>query len=122
MSDVLRRTPEERLGEPRPTATEAALRQVAIGRLKKQRDFWRHCFTYAVVNVGLWVVWFVAGVTDAWAFPWPLFPTVFWGLFLLAHARDVFWHDPLREERVQREIEQLRESSQADPLDTYDVD
>lgn len=122
MSDVLRRGPEDRLGGALPTPSEEELRHAAIGSLKKKRDFRGHFFAYVVVNVGLWTLWIVAGVLDGWEFPWPAFPMVFWGLFVMAHARDVFWRDPLREELVQREIEQLRSASRVHPLDTDDVD
>lgn len=95
-------------GSYEPSAAEAELREIAIGRLERKRDFRNHLFTYAVINSMLWCIWIVAGFVDAWQFPWPVFPTVVWGLFVLRHFRDTYSSDPLSEDRVQREIENLR--------------
>ncbi len=111
---------------PRPARsnepTEAELRRVAIRRLKKKRDFRSHLFVYVVINVAFWVGWIVDGIVNQFEFPWPLCPTVIWGLFILGHANDLYWKDPLREELVQQEIEKLRAASHIHPLDSYDVD
>jgi dolichyl-phosphate-mannose--protein O-mannosyl transferase len=104
-----------------PVPTDAELRQAAIKRLKKKRDFRGHLFIYIVVNVAFWTGWIIDGAVNTWVFPWPAFPTVFWGLFVIGHANDLFWRDPLREELVQREIEDLRAASRIHPLDTYDL-
>jgi hypothetical protein len=102
--------------------SEEELRRVAVRRLKKKREFRNHLFVYVVVNVGLWAVWVIDGINSTWQFPWPIFPTVFWGLFVIGHAIDVYWRDPLSEEAMQREIEQLRAASTTHRLDTYDTD
>lgn len=98
------RAPEKSLPEP----SEAELRQVAIARLKTKRDFRGHLLVYVVVNIGFWTLWIADGVSNGWGFPWPVFPTVFWGLFVLGGARDLYGKDSFREDHVQREIEQLR--------------
>jgi len=105
-------------GPPPPTPTDEELRAVAIMRVKAKRDFRRHLFAYVVVNIGLWTIWIVDGIANQWEFPWPIFPTVIWGLFVLGHANDAYWRDPLREDLVQNEIEQLRATSTVHPLDT----
>ena len=111
---------------PRPARsyepTEAELRRVAISRLKKKRDFRSHLFVYLVINVAFWVGWIVDGVVNQFQFPWPVFPTVVWGLFVLGHANDIYRKDPLREELVQQEIEKLRAASHIHPLDAYSLD
>ena len=106
-----------------PVPTEAELRQAAIKRLKKKkkRDFRGHLFIYIVVNVAFWTGWIIDGAVNTWVFPWPVFPTVFWGLFVIGHSNDLFWRHPLREELVEREIEDLRAASRVHPLDTYDL-
>jgi hypothetical protein len=109
-------------GTPFPEPTEEQLRAHAIKRVKAKRDFRSHLFTYLVVNIGLWTIWLVSGVLDGWLFPWPLFPTVIWGLFVLGHWYDVYRREPLREDLVQREIEELRAASRVRPLDTYERD
>ena len=52
--------------------------------------------------------WIVGGLVDQWVFPWPVFPTVFWGLFVLSWWRDVYGKNSISEQHIQREIEQLR--------------
>jgi hypothetical protein len=42
-------------------------------------DLRGHLFVYLAVNITLWVVWASTGA----GFPWPIFPTVFWGLSFL---------------------------------------
>ena len=105
-----------------PEPSEEQLREAAIQRLKKKRDFRSHLFVYIIVNTAFWVGWIIDGAVNGWEFPWPLFPTVFWGLFVLGQANDLYRRDPLREELVQREIEELRAASRVHPLDTYDLD
>jgi len=46
---------------------------------------------YLVVNIGLWTIWIVDSVANTWEFPWLIFPTVFWGLFVLGQANDTYW-------------------------------
>ncbi len=117
MTDVSRPTPTDVGGASTPGTTEQQLREVAIRRLKEKRDFLTHLFVYTVVNVALWVLWIIDGASNGWEFPWPVFPTVFWGLFVLKHANDVYWSNPLREDRVQREVEALRAESHGHPPD-----
>lgn len=104
-----------------PIPSEAELREAAIRRLKKKRDFRSHVFVYVVVNLAFWVGWAIDGAINGWQFPWPMFPTLFWGLFVLGQANDLFRRDPLREELVQREIANLRAAARVHPLDTYDL-
>ena len=98
-------------GSALATPTEAELRETAIKRLEKKRDFRNNLFAYAVINAMLWCIWIVAGFTEAWQFPWPVFPTVVWGLFVLRHYRDTYLREPFHEDRVQREIESLKAAS-----------
>lgn len=109
---------EEGLTEP----SESELREAAIKRVKKKDEFRSHLFVYLVVNALLWTIWIVDGVTNGWEFPWPVFPTACWGLFVLGHFNDVYRRDPLREDRVQEEIERLRAASRVHPIDTYTLD
>ena len=117
MTDLSRSTPIQESDGPTAAPTEQQLREQAIARLKRKREFRNHLFVYVVVNLALWVGWFVAGVANGWAFPWPVFPTVFWGVFVLGHAYDVYRREPLREALVQREVEALRAASRTHPLD-----
>lgn len=109
-------------GSPLPTPNEDQLRVVAIKRVKAKRDFRSHLFVYLVVNMGLWAIWIIDSIANQLGFPWPIFPTIFWGLFVIGQWNDVYRRDPLREDLVQKEIGQLRAASKVHPLDTYDVE
>lgn len=87
------------------------LRRAAIRRLKKKRAFRSHVFVYVTINVLFWTGWIVGGLVDRWVFPWPIFPTVFWGLFVLGMARDLYGTDSISEEHIQHEIDLLRHTS-----------
>jgi hypothetical protein len=79
------------------------LRTRALERLKKKRDFWLHLSIYLMANALLVLVW----ALNAPAFFWPVFPLTGWGIGVVAHAFDVYSREP-SEERIQREIKQLR--------------
>ena len=123
MSNISTDTKKIGTGGPSiPEPTDDQLRAVAIKRVKAKRDVLTHLFVYVVVNIGLWALWIVGGITDDWVFPWPVFANVFWGVFVIAQWFRVYRRDPLREDLVQREIDQLRTASRVHPLDTYDID
>ena len=105
-----------------PTPTEDELREVAVKRVKVKRDFRTHLFVYIVVNIGLWTMWIIDGVQDSWEFPWPAVVMVFWGAFLANHWHDAYRRDPLHEDLVQKEIDQLRAAARVRPLRNDDPD
>jgi 2TM domain-containing protein len=83
---------------------EQALREHAIERLKKKRDFRTHLFIYVAVNCALVVIWAATGAD----FFWPIFPIVGWGVGVGANAWDVYGRKPLSEDEIRRETERLR--------------
>ena len=49
--------------------TPEALREQALMRLKKRRDFKAHAFVYVIVNAVVWSIWTVIGLSShSW---WP---------------------------------------------------
>jgi hypothetical protein len=82
------------------------LRERAIKRLKKRRDFFGHLLIYALVNAFLVVIWAVT--TDAHGFFWPVFFIVGWGIGVVMNAWDVYRNDEFDEEQIRREIERLQ--------------
>ena len=89
--------------------TPDALREQALHRLKKRRDFYGHLLVYLLVNAALWGIWGVtAANSHGGEFPWPIFVTLPWGVGLVMNAWDVFFRRPITEEQVQREMEHLR--------------
>ncbi|HEX6206722.1 MAG TPA: 2TM domain-containing protein [Actinomycetota bacterium] len=82
---------------------EEILREQAVERLKRKRDFTAHLLAYLMVNTVLIVVWAMTGA----GFFWPIFPLVGWGIGLGFHAWDTFSRPP-SEERIQEEMDHLR--------------
>lgn len=87
--------------------TPEALREQALRRLKKRRDFKTHAFVYVLFNAFVWGIWAIIGaVSHSW-WPWPVFMTFFWGVGLIMNGWDVYLRRPITEAELQREIEHL---------------
>ncbi len=82
---------------------EITVREQALQRLKKRRDFSAHVVAYVVVNVALWAVWAVTGA----GYPWPAWVSGGWAIGLLLNAWDLYGRRPITEADVRREIEHL---------------
>jgi hypothetical protein len=80
------------------------LREQAVARLKKKRDFATHAFVYVLVNAFLVGIWAFTGGD----FFWPIFPILGWGIGLGANAWDVYGRKPISEGEIQQEIDRLR--------------
>jgi 2TM domain len=80
------------------------LREQAIARLKKKRDFVTHVFIYVLVNAFLVGIWAFTGGD----YFWPIFPILGWGIAVLANAWDVYGRKPLSEGDIQQEMSRLR--------------
>jgi uncharacterized ion transporter superfamily protein YfcC len=87
--------------------SEQQLREQAVQRLKKKRDFQTHILIYVVVNAFLVVIW---AVTSGGYF-WPIFPILGWGIGVAANAWDVYGRKPISEEEIRREADRLRGGS-----------
>ena len=83
---------------------EQELRERAIKRLKKRRDFHGHVLVYLLVNAFLVVIW---AVTSPGGFFWPIFPMVGWGIGVVMNAWDVYFAEEIGEEDIHREMERL---------------
>lgn len=86
-------------------ARESILRERALKRLKKRRDFHAHVLVYLLVNSGLVLVW---ALGDRHGFFWPVFVLAFWGVGLVMNAWDVYRPEEFTEEQIQREVERLQ--------------
>ena len=91
--------------------TPEALRDQALIRLKKRRDFKAHAFVYVIVNAVVWGIWTVIGLSSHSWWPWPVFVTLGWGIGLVMNAWDVYGRKPITEDELQREIEHLQGSA-----------
>lgn len=83
---------------------EQELRERAIKRLKKRRDFHGHVLIYLLVNAFLVVIW---AVVSPGSFFWPIFPMVGWGIGVVMNAWDVYFAEEIGEEDIHREMERL---------------
>ena len=81
------------------------LRERAIKRLKKRRDFVGHLLVYVMVNGIVVTIW---AMTDLHGFFWPIFPILVWGIGVVMNGWDVYRGDTFSEDQIQREIEQLQ--------------
>jgi hypothetical protein len=88
----------------RGVQSEDDLREQAIQRLKKKRDFRSHVFIYVAVNAMLVVIWAVTGS----GFFWPIFPIIGWGIAVAGNAWDVYGRKPITEDEIRREADRLR--------------
>ena len=87
-----------------PPPTDDALREAAVTRLRKKRDFATHVLIYLLVNSFLVVIW---AVTSG-EFFWPIFPIAGWGIGLAANAWDVYGRKPISEGEIRQEMDRLR--------------
>ena len=86
--------------------TEEQLREQAVERLKKKRDFRTHLLMYVLVNAFLVVIWAITSGGDD--FFWPIFVIAGWGIGVVANAWDVYGRKPITEDEIRREQERLR--------------
>ena len=84
--------------------SDDALRDAAVTRLRKKRDFGMHALIYLLVNGLLVVIWAVTSGD----FFWPIFPIAGWGIGLAANAWDVYGRRPISEAEIRREMDRLR--------------
>jgi len=80
------------------------VRQAAITRLRKKRDFRAHLLAFVMVNLLLNGIWLATG---AGSFYWPVFPLFGWGIGLAFHAWDAYGAPVPTEEQIQKEIRKL---------------
>jgi 2TM domain len=55
---------------------------------KARADFKIHLSVYIVINGLLWLTWFFTG--GVYAYPWPIWPTVGWGIGLIFNYLAVY--------------------------------
>ena len=94
------------------TSRDEELRKLAINRLKQKQAFRTHLFSFVVVNATLWIIWLITAISGsggAW-FPWPIFPTLGWGIGLAFNWRAAYGPGSrmISESEVEAEIRRLR--------------
>jgi 2TM domain len=77
---------------------------------RKRAAFRRHLFTYIVVNSFLWLIWAIrSGDYDSFI-PWPIWPTLGWGVGLAINYADAYLFH--RENSVEQEYQKLLKKKQ----------
>jgi hypothetical protein len=87
------------------TTRAMVLRERAIKRLKRRRDFAGHLLVYVLVNTFIVLIWFMSGSNG---FFWPVFPIVGWGIGVVMNAWDVYRNDEFDGMRIRREMDRLQ--------------
>jgi hypothetical protein len=92
------------------TSDDEELREQALLRVKKRRDFKSHLVVYLVVNTVLWGIWATIALTSdgGSSWPWPIFPTLLWGIGLVLNAWDAYLRRPITQAEVDEEMRRLR--------------
>jgi uncharacterized ion transporter superfamily protein YfcC len=88
--------------------TENDLREEAVKRLNKKREFNAHLVAYILINLVVWAIWGVIFAASGVWFPWPAFVTFGWGIGVAFHAWDVYGRKPITEEEILKEEARLR--------------
>lgn len=84
---------------------DARLRDQAIKRLKKRRDFQAHVLVYVLVNAIVVMIWLLTGANG---FFWPVFLIAFWGIGVVMNGWDVYRGSEFTDEQIDREVAKLR--------------
>ncbi len=98
---------EHSAAEELVSSNPEALRELALRRVKKRRDFHAHLFSYAVVNTLIWGIWAIVALTSGGWYPWPIWVTACWGIGLIFHVWDTYFRRPITEDEVAKEMEHL---------------
>lgn len=80
------------------------LREQALKRLKKRRDFHAHLLVYVLVNGFFTAIWAVSGH----GFFWPVFIVAGWGIGLVMNGWDAYRGEEFSEQSIRREMDRLR--------------
>ncbi|MBK5286107.1 MAG: 2TM domain-containing protein [Bacteroidia bacterium] len=79
---------------------------------KKRASFKRHLFSYVVINLFLYAIWyFTHGYNDeVHGFPWPVWVTLGWGIGIAFNYYEAY--HSYRDTSVEREYEKLKREQQ----------
>ena len=93
-------------GEVAPPTEEQDLREKAIQRIKRKRDFLRQLVLFFVINAGLWAIWAVddADTDDLW----PAWVTGIWLVVLVLEAFKVYGERPISAQQIEREMRRIQ--------------
>lgn len=83
----------------------------ALWKAAKQRvGFKRHLYSYLIVNLLLWILWFIGSTEEhSRALPWPVWSTLGWGIGLFFNYASVYLYNP--SDAVEKEYNKLKEKA-----------
>jgi hypothetical protein len=90
---------------PAPADKDPKLWEIA----QKRASFKTNLITYLIVNVFLWILWYVntgTGKQYQGNIPWPVWPTLGWGLGLVFHYFGAYVYP--QSNSVEKEYEKLK--------------
>ena len=90
-----------------PVGKDSQLWEIAHQRA----SFKRHLFTYLIMNVFFWVVWYLSGGYDVNSFPWPVWPMIGWGIGIAFHYVNAYVLP--KSNATEREYEKLIKEQQS---------
>ena len=80
------------------------VREAALRRLKKKRDFSTHLVSYVIINAVLVLIWYLSGR----GYFWPMWVMIGWGIGLAFNGYDVYLRREITEADIQREMQRSR--------------
>lgn len=86
------------------------INEAILRRAKARVKFKRSAITYVLVNSFLWVLWLIGEQHYASVIPWPLYPTMGWGVGLAFQGYSAYYGN--KEDAVQKEYEKLLRKQQ----------
>jgi hypothetical protein len=90
-----------------PPSAEDILRERALKRLKKRREFHAHLIVYVLFNSFFVGIWAITGS----GFFWPMFILAGWGIGLVMNAWDVYRGEEFSESQIRAEMDRLSRPS-----------
>ena len=90
-----------------PVGKDSQLWEIAHQRA----SFKRHLFTYLIMTVFFWVVWYLSGGYDVNSFPWPVWPMIGWGIGIAFHYVNAYVLP--KSNATEREYEKLIKEQQS---------
>jgi hypothetical protein len=73
---------------------------------QKRANFKKELFSYIVINAFLWLIWFYSS-SGSWDWvPWPIWPTLGWGVGIAYSCFDAYHGN--KNDMTQREYEKLK--------------
>lgn len=106
MAEKIETAVDNKLSQRRELTEEEKIRKQIEKKIEARQGLFVHIAIYTFVNLMLWSLYGGSG------FPWPAFPTFFWGIGIVSHIFDYYGKygggAHRREAAIQREIERER--------------